>query len=69
MHNAPALPPNKTKLVCTIGPASDSPARLDEMIEENRSKMAASLSIEEYDLVMDRIRLEIEKALLERSAK
>ena len=33
MHNAPALPPNKTKLVCTIGPASDSPAMLDEMIE------------------------------------
>jgi len=42
---------------------------LDEMIEENRSKMAVSLSIEEYDLVRDRIRLEIEKALLERSAK
>ncbi len=33
MHNAPALPPNKTKLVCTIGPASDSPAMLDQMIE------------------------------------
>lgn len=42
---------------------------LDEMIEENRSKMAASLSIEEYDLVRDRIRLEIEKALLERGMK
>jgi hypothetical protein len=39
------------------------------MIEENRSKMAASLSIEEYDLVRDRIRLEIEKARLERSAR
>ena len=33
MYNAPALPPNKTKLVCTIGPASDSPAMLDQMIE------------------------------------
>jgi len=42
---------------------------LDEMIIENRSKMAETISIEEYDLVRDRIRLEIEKALLKRSAK
>jgi len=42
---------------------------LDEMIEENRSKMAATMSIEEYDLVRDRIRLEVEKALLERNAR
>ena len=27
------LPKHKTKLVCTIGPASDSPAMLEEMIE------------------------------------
>ena len=26
------FPANKTKLVCTIGPASDSPAILEEMI-------------------------------------
>ncbi len=28
-----AFPPNKTKIVCTIGPASDSPATLQEMIQ------------------------------------
>ncbi len=27
------LPENKTKLVCTIGPASDSPEMLENMIE------------------------------------
>ena len=32
MYNAPALPPNKTKLVCTIGPATDSPDMLEKML-------------------------------------
>lgn len=27
------LPANKTKLVCTIGPASDSPEMIEKMIE------------------------------------
>ncbi len=27
------LPKNKTKLVCTIGPASDSPEMIEKMIE------------------------------------
>ncbi|MCL2789514.1 MAG: pyruvate kinase [Desulfobulbus sp.] len=33
MNSAFTLPPCKTKLVCTIGPASDSPAMLQQMLE------------------------------------
>jgi pyruvate kinase len=33
MFNAPCLPAHKTKLVCTIGPASDSPAMLEKLLE------------------------------------
>ena len=33
MYNALLLPPCKTKLVCTIGPASDSPAMIEQMLE------------------------------------
>ena len=33
MYNAPALPANKTKVICTIGPSSDSPAMLEQMLE------------------------------------
>jgi len=33
MFNAPSLPACKTKLVCTIGPASDTPAMLEQMLE------------------------------------
>lgn len=33
MYNAPTLPLCKTKLVCTIGPATDSPAMLEQMLE------------------------------------
>jgi pyruvate kinase len=32
MYNAPSLPACKTKLVCTIGPASDSPAMIEQML-------------------------------------
>ncbi|ADW19383.1 pyruvate kinase [Desulfobulbus propionicus DSM 2032] len=33
MYNTPILPACKTKLVCTIGPASDSPEMLEKMLE------------------------------------
>jgi pyruvate kinase len=32
MYNAPVLPACKTKIVCTIGPASDSPEMLEQML-------------------------------------
>lgn len=32
MYNAPTLPPCKTKIICTIGPASDSPEMLNRML-------------------------------------
>ena len=30
------LPINKTKIVCTIGPASESPAVMNQMIESGK---------------------------------
>jgi pyruvate kinase len=54
-----ALPPNKTKLVCTIGPASESPQVLEEMIRAGLNVARLNFShgaFEAHRTVIERIR-------------
>lgn len=64
MFNAPALPINKTKLVCTIGPASDSPEMLAQMLEAGMTIARLNFSHGEFQAhgeVIRRIRQAAEK--------
>jgi pyruvate kinase len=54
-----ALPPNKTKLVCTIGPASESPAVIEQMIRAGMNVARLNFShgaFEAHKAVIERIR-------------
>jgi pyruvate kinase len=55
MFNAP-LPVNKTKLVCTIGPASDSPAMLEKMLEAGMNIARLNFSHGDFQVHGDIIR-------------
>jgi pyruvate kinase len=64
MYNAPLLPPCKTKLVCTIGPASDSPAMIEQMLEAGMNIARLNFShgdFQEHGEVIRRIRQAAEK--------
>jgi pyruvate kinase len=64
MFNAPTLPINKTKLVCTIGPASDSPEMLAQMLEAGMTIARLNFSHGEFQAhgeVIRRIRQAAEK--------
>lgn len=55
MYNAPSLPICKTKLVCTIGPATDSPAMLEQMLEAGMTIARLNFSHGDFRLHGDTI--------------
>ena len=58
------LPGNKTRLVCTIGPASDSPETLERMIQAGMNVARLNFSHGDFDIharVIERIRWASEK--------
>ncbi|MEN8213291.1 MAG: pyruvate kinase, partial [Pseudomonadota bacterium] len=60
-----SLPKNKTKLVCTIGPASDSPGMLEKMIESGMNVARLNFShgdFASHGEVIKRIRAASEKS-------
>jgi pyruvate kinase len=56
MYNAPSLPVCKTKLVCTIGPASDSPEMLAQMLEAGMTIARLNFSHGDFRMHGDTIR-------------
>ena len=52
-----SLPPNKTKIVCTIGPASESPKVLERMVHAGMN--VARLNLSHGDVDGHRRRIEI----------
>jgi pyruvate kinase len=56
MYSAPTLPPCKTKIVCTIGPASDSPEMLEQMLIAGMTIARLNFSHGDFQLHGDTIR-------------
>ena len=56
MFNAPTLPPCKTRIVCTIGPASDSPEMLEQMLTAGMTIARLNFSHGDFRLHGDTIR-------------
>lgn len=56
MYNAPTLPPCKTRIVCTIGPASDSPEMLEQMLTAGMTIARLNFSHGDFHLHGDTIR-------------
>jgi len=56
MYNAPSLPACKTKLVCTIGPASDSPDMIEQMLEAGMTIARLNFSHGAFEVHGDIIR-------------
>ena len=56
MYNAPTLPACKTKIVCTIGPASDSPEMLEQMLTAGMTIARLNFSHGDFRLHGDTIR-------------
>ncbi|MGE4560978.1 MAG: pyruvate kinase, partial [Desulfobulbus sp.] len=64
MLNVPVLPSCKTKIVCTIGPASDSPEMLERMLEAGMTIARLNFShgdFRDHGDVIRRIRRAAEK--------
>jgi pyruvate kinase len=64
MYNAPLLPPCKTKLVCTIGPASDSQDMIERLLEAGMNIARLNFSHGDFQVhgeVIRRIRQAAEK--------
>ena len=54
-----AFPAHKTKIVCTIGPASDSPQSLEKMIRAGMNVVRLNFShgdFASHKIVIDRVR-------------
>jgi pyruvate kinase len=56
MYNSPTLPPCKTRIVCTIGPASDSPEMLEQMLTAGMTIARLNFSHGDFHLHGDTIR-------------
>lgn len=56
MYNAPTLPPCKTRIVCTIGPASDSPEMLEQMLAAGMTIARLNFSHGDFSVHGDTIR-------------
>lgn len=56
MYNAPTLPPCKTKIVCTIGPASNSPEMLEQMLTAGMTIARLNFSHGDFSVHGDTIR-------------